>query len=198
MTIYEKNRNALTATGNRTVTTFPSGLCRIDRTYVCTSDSAATHREALAVGNAMPDDNGSPAIDGAYIFPAPQEVRRADGFTEFQVSAFGRTNTEGKVEFKWKHFTTVGYETATGIAKNKTKTVNQVVLTEVLDDDQTAFEFDESGATTPVLIDGAIWSLNGWYWTVGPTSFESVNFGKFTEIKYVIDAYSYYTPPAEE
>jgi hypothetical protein len=43
----------------------------------------------------MPFDNGAPAFDGLYIFPEPQEIVRDDGFVEFRVTAYGRTNTEG-------------------------------------------------------------------------------------------------------
>ena len=93
-TTYEKTAGALIATPGRTVATFPSGLCRVDQTYVCTTAHAATHRAALAIGNDMPDGNEAPAIDGLKIFPAPQETERGDGFTEFSVSAYGRTSRE--------------------------------------------------------------------------------------------------------
>lgn len=91
-TIYEKTPGALVATPGRTVATFPSGLCRVDQTYTCATAHAAAHRATLAVGNDMPDGNTAPAIDGLKIFPAPQEVERGDGFTEFVVSAYGRTH----------------------------------------------------------------------------------------------------------
>jgi hypothetical protein len=92
--IYEKNTNGLIATGDRAVSTFGSGLVRVDRKYVCRSSAAALHRATLAVGNAPPDDDGAPCIDGLFIFPQPQELPRGDGFTEFLVSAYGRTKTE--------------------------------------------------------------------------------------------------------
>jgi hypothetical protein len=92
--IYEKNTNGLIATGQRTVSTFDSGLVRVDRKYVCRSSAAATHRATLAVGNAPPDDDGAPCIDGLFIFPQPQELQRGDGFTEFEVSSYGRTRSE--------------------------------------------------------------------------------------------------------
>jgi hypothetical protein len=92
--IYEKNTNGLIATGQRTVSTFDSGLVRVDRKYVCRSGAAATHRATLAVGNAPPDDDGAPCIDGLFIFPQPQELQRGDGFTEFEVSSYGRTRPE--------------------------------------------------------------------------------------------------------
>lgn len=92
--IYEKTPGALIPTGDRMVSTFPSGLVRVDQSFICKTSSATTHRNALAIGNNFP--NGSyPAIDGLIIFPAPQEVTRNNGFTEFIVSAYGRSNAEG-------------------------------------------------------------------------------------------------------
>lgn len=90
ITIYEQNQGGLIATGERSVTTFASGLCRVDRVYVCASSAAATHRQTLSIGAELPDDDSAPAVDGLYIFPAPQESKRGDGFTEFRVSAYGR------------------------------------------------------------------------------------------------------------
>jgi hypothetical protein len=79
----------------RNVQTFPSGLVRVDRVYACRKTLADRFRRDLAVGNPLPFDDGTPAIDGLYIFPEPQEIRRDDGFVEFRVSAYGRTNTTG-------------------------------------------------------------------------------------------------------
>lgn len=88
--IYEKTPGALTPTGDRAVSTFPSGLVRVDQTFSCKTSVATTHRIALAVGSNFP--NGSyPAIDGLKIYPEVQETQRGDGFTEFKVSAYGRT-----------------------------------------------------------------------------------------------------------
>ncbi len=92
--IYQKTPGGLFATGERTVSTFPSGLVRVDQTFICPTSAAATHRAALAVGSDMPGGS-TPAIDGLKIFPEPQEKKRTDGFTEFIVSAYGRTNTVG-------------------------------------------------------------------------------------------------------
>jgi hypothetical protein len=88
--------NSLTATTGlipqpgRAVNTFPSGLVRVDQTYLGLTANAATHRAILAVGNDMPDGDTSPCIDGLKIFPEAQERRREDGWTEYIVSAYGR------------------------------------------------------------------------------------------------------------
>jgi hypothetical protein len=90
--IYEKTPGELIVMGKRNVTHFPSGLCRIDMTYIGTTANVESHRLALSIASKIPDDDGKPCIDGAYIFPMPKESRREDGFTEFEVSAYGRTS----------------------------------------------------------------------------------------------------------
>jgi hypothetical protein len=76
----------------RSVTTYPSGLVRVDQTYYCRIRDAASAREALTVGSPMPDGNNDPCTDGLFVFPQPQEKASGD-FIEFQVSAYGRTAT---------------------------------------------------------------------------------------------------------
>jgi len=80
----------------RAVNTFPSGLVRVDQTYLGLTSNAATHRAILAVGNDMPDGDTAPCIDGLKIFPEAQERRREDGFTEYIVSAYGRASSTGQ------------------------------------------------------------------------------------------------------
>lgn len=81
----------LIALPNRAVQTFPSGLVRVERSFVCRKDQVAKYRNTIKVNEPMPFDDGAPAIDGLYIFPEPQEVVRDDGFVEFRVTAYGRT-----------------------------------------------------------------------------------------------------------
>lgn len=82
----------LIALPNRTVQTYPSGLVRVERSFVCRKSQAETYRRTIKIGEKMPLDDGTPAIDGLYIFPDPSEVVRDDGFVEFRVTAYGRTN----------------------------------------------------------------------------------------------------------
>jgi hypothetical protein len=82
----------LVALPNRAVQTFPSGLVRVERSFVCRKSQVAKYRNVIKVNEPMPFDDGAPAIDGLYIFPEPQEVVRDDGFVEFRVTAYGRTN----------------------------------------------------------------------------------------------------------
>ena len=101
-TIFTSNPTALIAQPGRAVNTFPSGLVRVDQTYLGLTNQATTHRATLAVGNNMPDGDSSPCIDGLKIFPEAQERRREDGFTEFIVSAYGRAKSTATIERKVK------------------------------------------------------------------------------------------------
>jgi hypothetical protein len=129
-----------------------------------------------------------PAIDGLYIYPAPQEKTRSDGFTEFIVSAYGRINRTGTETLQWNVFSLSGTDTAnniqvTGIYKNRTKRVEIVFDESEIED----LSFDESKVTTPVLIDG--FNILKILWTRGVQSYQSTNFGVFTEVTYTIGAY---------
>ena len=94
--IFIANPTALIAQPGRAVNTFPSGLVRVDQVYLGLTSQAAAHRATLALGNNMPDGDSSPCIDGLKIFPEVQEIRREDGFTEYLVSAYGRSNSTEK------------------------------------------------------------------------------------------------------
>jgi hypothetical protein len=93
-TIYEKTTGSLIKTADRSITSFPSGLIRVDQVYVGKSDDESTHRAALSYGSAMPNQNDTPAIDGLYIFPEVQESRDGSGLTKYQCSGYGRTTEE--------------------------------------------------------------------------------------------------------
>jgi hypothetical protein len=97
-TIYQQTANGLYATEKRTMTPFPSGLVRIDQSFVCATADADTHRETLAQGEAMTSVDTSPTIDGLIIYPTPNETTSVDGFTTFAVSGYGRrTSTIGNI-----------------------------------------------------------------------------------------------------
>jgi hypothetical protein len=92
-TVYKSTSGLITQPG-RSVSTFPSGLVRVDQAHLGVTGNAAAHRSALAVGNNLPGGS-TPSIDGLRIFPQVQERRREDGFTEYLASAYGRSNTIG-------------------------------------------------------------------------------------------------------
>lgn len=94
MTIYEKTTGALVKTGDRSITSFPSGLLRVDQLYVGKSGEEATHRSILAYELQIPDQSDLPDIDGSFIFPEVQESKDGTGFTKYQCSAYGRTTSQ--------------------------------------------------------------------------------------------------------
>ena len=200
-TIFASNPTALIAQPGRAVNTFPSGLVRVDQTYLGLTSQSATHRATLAVGNNMPDGDSSPCIDGLKIFPEVQERRREDGFTEFIVSAYGRANTTGSVLFAWevvqKSYTFSGTDlsgdqysyTRSGIFKQKAKTVQKVLLKT----DEYDFSSDVSGVSTPILIDGSGSANWGSIWDTGVSTFQPQNYGHFVEITVVIKPYVKYS-----
>jgi hypothetical protein len=88
----------LIAMPGRSVQTYPSGLVRVERYFMCRKDDAARYRNVLRINEPMPYDDGAPSIDGLFIFPHQQEQVRDDGFVEFRVTAYGRSNTEGVID----------------------------------------------------------------------------------------------------
>lgn len=192
-TTFTANPASLIPQPGRAVNTFPSGLVRVDQTYLGLTAQAATHRATLAIGNNMPDGDSSPCIDGLKIFPEVQERRREDGFTEYLVSAYGRCNTTGCTVFNYEIFQkSVSYTasdgkgaTLTAILKQKTKTVQKVLL----DTDVYNFSSDVSGVTDPEIIDGLNQHIWVGVWDIGVSNFESQNYGRFIEITVVVKPY---------
>ena len=99
MSIYEKTPGALIAQPGRTVSTFPSGLIRVDQSFMCTSAAASTHRASLVTGAVFPGDT-APSVDGLSIFQHPQETHTGDGLVEFKVSAYGITDAKPSYTLK--------------------------------------------------------------------------------------------------
>jgi hypothetical protein len=183
----------LIAQPGRAVNTFPSGLVRVDQTYLGLTANASTHRAILAVGNDMPDGDTSPCIDGLKIFPEVQERRREDGWTEYIVSAYGRVNSVGQTAFNYdivtfshNHTKTDGRTASlTGIYKQKIKRIKRVLLlTDIYN-----FSSDVSGIGQPEFIDGYDVSNYGAIWDIGVSSYESNNFGHVNEITVVVAPY---------
>lgn len=132
-TIFIANPAALIPQPGRAVNTFPSGLVRVDQTYLGLTSQATTHRATLAVGNDMPDGDSSPCIDGLKIFPEVQERRREDGFTEYIVSAYGRVNTTGKADSNFEDgFATIRsnviFDGTMTNSENKVPCLNEILV----------------------------------------------------------------------
>jgi hypothetical protein len=185
---YHGTRNLITAPG-RSVQTFPSGLVRVERTYLCRRGDELRYRSELAVGNLLPDDEGAPAIDGLYIFPEPQEMARDDGFYEFRVTAYGRANATG-VEQISEEFTTesvsAGGITGQAVLKNDLLT-KEVVLIE--GETISATTNAISGTPTVVFDYGEVGDFivnpNRRLYSVAIRSYSARNYGRFSEVTVV-------------
>ena len=140
-TIYKTPAgNGLIPQAGRSASTFPSGLIRIDQTYLGLTANAAAHRAALAVGNPTPDLDDSPSIywteaeggntysrSSLKIFPNVQETKREDGFTEYKVSAYGRVNETGTTS---RGFAIQKYSETFSISQGAEATPLQYTVTE--------------------------------------------------------------------
>ena len=179
----------LIALPNRTVQTYPSGLVRVERSYLCRRGDELRYRSELAVGNLLPDDEGAPAIDGLYIFPEPQEMARDNGFYEFRVTAYGRVNTTG-VEQISEEFTTesvsLGVITGQAVLKNDLLT-KEVVLIE--GETISATTNAISGTPTVVFDYGEVGEIivnpNRRLYSVAIRSYSARNYGRFSEVTVV-------------
>ena len=186
---YHGTSNLITAPV-RSVQTFPSGLVRVERIYICRRGDEARYRSELAVGNLLPDDEVTPAIDGLYIFPEPQEMARDDGFYEFRVTAYGRANTTGSEQIS-EEFTTESVSlldrvTGQAVLKNDLLT-KEVVLTE----GETISPTTKAIKGTPTIVFdyGEIGDLivnpNKRLYSVAIRSYSARNYGRFSEITVV-------------
>lgn len=67
---------------------FPSGLVRVEQTFLCETQRSGILISTLSAGNILPS-SGEIADEALYIYPQPSIVRRNDGFTEIRVTAYG-------------------------------------------------------------------------------------------------------------
>lgn len=199
----------LIALPNRTVQVYPSGLVRVERSFICRKDMTSKHRTTLAVNQPMPLDDGSPCIDGIYIFPEAQEILRDDGFTEFRVTGYGRVaefrveNFErSSVQSSYRQVTLETTETETITTNQMVPSINEIYIVRGVlpqsspSSDALIFPNIKSPNVFPVgeavsLVGKAV-SLKSGETRVGGTlirtfveinldSFTSVNFGQWSE-----------------
>jgi len=78
----------------RTVNTFASGLVRVDQSYaIPTANIQSVRTSSFQLGSEITGDT-YPAVDGLYLYPDAQEVRKETGITELMASYYGRTRTD--------------------------------------------------------------------------------------------------------
>lgn len=78
----------------RTVNTFASGLVRVDQSYaIPTANIQSVRTSSFQLGSEITGDT-YPAVDGLFLYPDAQEVRKEYGITELIASYYGRTRTD--------------------------------------------------------------------------------------------------------
>lgn len=185
--IYKANSSGLIAQGDRSVTTYPSGLLKVEQTFIGLTANESTDRLQLQIGQSFPLDD-SPSIDGVFIFPATQENRGADGFTTYKVSGYGRINEDGYAYFVPNELIYIATGDS-GIFTEKwsarQKVTERVIIKD--QDDEDPFGIDFEGVDLPIRTQTSsrpperevIWNLTR-------TDVQRTNFGKFTEIKTLV------------
>jgi len=185
----------LIAMPGRSVQTFPSGLVRVERSFMCRKGDVARYRNILRVNEPMPFDDGAPAIDGLFIFPEPQELVRDDGFAEFRVTAYGRTNADALLT---KGFVEGTFVTSFPDGTSTPETVLYATFTfsRVIDSDQSLEIFSELPPIEAFALrqNGQIYKTRTDFVALGInkdirvvpflSSFTSSNFGRFSEYVY--------------
>lgn len=78
---------------DQTVSTFMSGLCLIQQSYLIRKDKFEIG--TFSIGDSLPGSDTTMCVDGAFIFPAPQYSDLGNGFMKCSISAYGRVNTVG-------------------------------------------------------------------------------------------------------
>lgn len=182
--IYSANPSGLIAQGDRSVTTYPSGLMKVDQTFIGLTANESTDRLSLQIGDPFPLDD-SPSIDGVFIFPATQESRGANGFTTYKVSGYGRINEEGYSEIYPSEniviITTYNDIVYSDIWSAKQKLTQRVIFNDQENEDP--FGYDTSNVPYPLLISGSTPNASNETFTMVRVDVQRTNYGRFTELK---------------
>jgi hypothetical protein len=188
--IYKANSSGLIAQGDRSVTTYPSGLLKVEQTFIGLTEEESTDRLQLQIGKRFPLDE-SPSLDGVFIFPATQENRGADGFTTYKVSGYGRTNEEGYAEFIPYIFSRttefISEEASsifTSVFRSKEKLTQRVIKNTQESEDPNGYDFVD--IPLPIALQPS--AEQQFYHPISSLQtirkdVQRTNFGKFTELK---------------
>lgn len=182
--IYSANPSGLIAQGDRSVTTYPSGLMKVEQTFIGLTANESTDRLSLQIGDPFPLDD-SPSIDGVFIFPATQESRGADGFTTYKVSGYGRINENGYSEIypseNLTATTTEGNVVYQDIWSAKQKLTQRVIFND--QDDEDPFGYDTNDVPYPIKIQENSQYPANVNWVMRRIDVQRTNYGRFTELR---------------
>jgi hypothetical protein len=182
--IYTSFYSGLVEQGDRSVTTFPSGLLKVEQTFIGLTSNEFSDRLTLQIGDPFPLD-ASPSIDGVFIFPATQETRDINGFTTYKVSGYGRINQNG-----YSEISPSGYLVASAVDNGaeypsywtaKQKLTQRVIYNDQANEDPLNYDFANVPAPIKVY-DNPQFPINP-TWTLFRVDVQRTNFGRFTELK---------------
>jgi hypothetical protein len=182
--IYTSFSSGLVEQGDRSVTTFPSGLLKVEQTFIGLTSNEFSDRLTLQIGDPFPLDD-SPSIDGVFIFPATQETRDTSGFTTYKVSGYGRINENGYSEISPSEIlvatTTYNGTTYQDVWTAKQKQTQRVIINDQANEDP--FSYDTAGVPAPIkVVTNTEFPANP-TWTMRRVDVQRTNFGRFTELK---------------
>lgn len=185
--IHTSFYSGLVPQGDRSVTTYPSGLMKVEQTFIGLTANESTDRIQLQIGQAFPLD-ASPSIDGVFIFPATQETRDSSGFTTYRVSGYGRINENGYSEISPSEnliaTTTeiIGESTYTysDVWSAKQKLTQRVIFNDQEDEDPKGY--DTQGVPLPIKINTSQYPVDV-PWALTRVDVQRTNYGRFTELK---------------
>jgi hypothetical protein len=184
--IYTSFSSGLVQQGDRSVTTFPSGLLKVEQTFIGLTSNESSDRLTLQIGDPFPLDE-TPSIDGVFIFPATQETRDPSGFTTYKVSGYGRINENGYSEISPSENLTATTYNEEGlfwgqeIWTAKQKLTQRVIINDQANEDP--FGYDTAGVPAPIkVVTNSEFPVNP-TWTMRRVDVQRTNFGRFTELK---------------
>ena len=174
--------------GNKTISTYSSGLCIVQQAYSIRKIDEEVYRNEFASGSTL--EVISPAVDGLYIFPDPQWRDQGNGFMEIAISAYGRSNTTGKTEIsallQSASLSTNGIVTTTQVLSNYLK-IKVVTPSGVFPEINLN---DLNDLITVRNVDGTQISYQGYTTTIsvvlGISRYDITNFGFWDELTITI------------
>jgi hypothetical protein len=181
--------------GDKTVSTYSSGLCLVQQSYVIRKIDEEIYRNEFASGSTL--DIVSPAVDGLYIFPEPQWRDSGNGFMEIAISAYGRSNTIGKTEISAilrNVQLNLRNVTSDIVSVERTNAIVSYLKLKVVVQSGTFPEINVSDLRDLIIIrnsDGSDLELAGYttsvYFNLAITRYDITNFGYWDELTITIE-----------
>jgi hypothetical protein len=160
-TVYRKTNQRFFETTGRTLQVFPSGLLRVDATFVVPLEFLASVRQDFAIGQILTYNEvigGTNAKGAARIFPAPRESYEIPGFCKLSVSAYDKVRVEAGFLFTLgKQIVTIQQSFTEAAEEEDQEDFQWTIIEKWLVDTVTTTSVIESastdiGASVPILL----------------------------------------------